>query len=302
MTPRIALQPAFKAFTGSSFVQNPLVALALNPSKTSVRAGSAESRERRRHDPFLQSLARRRKAANSSRQQVLREERKVALGDPVESKPTPFIQEIMSLQTQGPVQGKSRNINFYVSPDELDAALEFSKNITFPHGALDRDLADPQLEKEAAERHLQEHRNAEEAVNRIVNLSNGDSQDRMHLITQKCIETFGRHNTDGSLPPNPVALPKTKTNLEKNPRVGLDCGSSEVQIAILTAKILNLSKHLQTAKRDKHNRRNLRLLVHKRQGLLQYLRKKERGGPRWLNLMETLGLSDAAWKGEITIR
>lgn len=255
------------------------------------------------------ALSRQRKAANLSRQQTLREEREAALGDPVKSKPTPFIQSIQAIQNPQSTQNESSTeggapsdaLNYFVSRPELQDALEYSKELTSPVENPVRETADPQLEKEAAERHLQEHRNAQEAIKRIVSLSNGNSKDRLRVVIQKCIETFGRHNTDKFLPPKPAAAVQS-SHPEKTPRAGPDTGSPEVQVAILTAKILNLSRHLETiGKRDKHNKRNLRLLVHKRQKLLKYLRRKERGGPRWQNLMETLGLFDAAWKGEISL-
>lgn len=284
---------------GPSSVQLPFAALSLNPAKTSVRAGSTESRERRRHDPFLMAQSRQRKAANISRQKALTKEREGSVGDPVQSEPTPFIQELR--KTQATLQ--DTDLNYFVTPDGLNEAMEYSKNLTSPIRNPDRDTADPQLEKEAAEKHLQEHRNAQEAIRRIVSVANGNTKDHMRLHIQKCIETFGRHKTDSVLPPKPsgVSHDSATVHLEKTPRVGPDTGSPEVQVAILTAKIMNLSRHLQTTKKDRHNKRNLRLLVHKRQKLLRYLRRKERGGPRWQNLMEKLGLSEAAWKGEISM-
>ncbi|GFG24428.1 30S ribosomal protein S15 [Aspergillus udagawae] len=300
MPPRFLSQPIFKAFTGSSHVHSPLVALSLNPSKTSVRAGSAETRERRRHDPFLTAQSRQRKAANLSRQQALAREREESLGDPVESKPTPFIEELKGTKAQS---SEDAALNHFISPEGLQEALEYSKTLTSPLENPDRETADPQLEKEAAERHLEEHRNAQEAISRIININNGNTKDRTRLLIQKCIDTFGRHNTDKMLPPKPgaVAHDSSTVHAEKTPRVGPDTGSPEVQVAILTAKIINLSRHLQSTNKDTHNKRNLRLLVHKRQKLLRYLRRKERGGPRWQHLIETLGLSDAAWKGEISM-
>ncbi|KKK20080.1 hypothetical protein ARAM_005440 [Aspergillus rambellii] len=299
MPPRILLPPSLKAFTGSSNIQSPLARLALNPVKTSARAGSTETRERRRHDPFLMAQSRQRKAANLSRQQALAEEREGSLGDPVQSKPTQFVEEIQSTQSAT----QESKLNYFLRAEELNRALEYSKNLTSPLEDTNRATADPQLEKEAAERHLQEHRNAQDAINRIVNINNGNTGDQMRLRIQKCIETFGRHNTDNVLPPKPAAVSHESATVhpEKTPRVGPDTGSPEVQVAILTAKILNLSRHLQSANKDKHNKRNLRVLVHKRQKLLQYVRQKERGGPRWKYLVETLGLSDAAWKGEISM-
>ncbi|GAD96720.1 ribosomal protein S15, putative [Paecilomyces variotii No. 5] len=305
MPPRVLFQSPLKAFTGSSSVQNPITVLSLKPCKTSIRAGSIEARERRRHDPFLMAQSRQRKAANLSRQKALREEREAALGNPVESKPTPFIESLQSLQkTDATIESESADaLNHFLKNDELNQALEYSKTLTSPLENPERDTADPQLEKEAAERHLQEHRNAQEAISRIVNLANGNTKDRTRVNIQKCIETFGRHNTDQVLPPKPEAITHESApdHLQKAPRAGPDTGSPEVQVAILTTKIQNLSRHLQGTNKDKHNKRNLRLLVHKRQKLLRYLRKKERGGPRWQNLIESLGLSDAAWKGEISI-
>jgi len=52
---------------------------------------------------------------------------------------------------------------------------------------------------------------------------------------------------------------------------------------------------------DKMNKRNLRLLVHRRQKLMAYLRRKERGGPRWKNVVEMLGLTEGMWRGQIVL-
>ncbi|KAL5336088.1 hypothetical protein BJX70DRAFT_373513 [Aspergillus crustosus] len=299
MPPRIQLQSSLKAFTGSSYVESPLARLSLNPSRTSVRAGSAEARERRRHDPFLLSQARQRKAANQSRQQALAQERDGSLGNPVHGKSTPFIEDLKIKHSTA----QDAQLNHFIVPAELNQALEYSKNLTSPIESLNPATADPQQEKEALEKHLERHRNAQEAINRIVRISNGNSGDQLRLRVQKCIAAFGRHNTDKKLPPKPASVSHESATVhsEKTPRVGPDTGSPEVQVAILTAKILNLSRHLETSNKDRHNKRNLRLLVHKRQKLLRYLRKKERGGPRWTYLVETLGLSEASWEGEISL-
>ncbi|RAL07694.1 mitochondrial 37S ribosomal protein uS15m [Aspergillus homomorphus CBS 101889] len=299
MSPRFLLQPSLRAFTGSSSVQSPFAALSLNPSKTTVRAGSAASRERRRHDPFLTAQSRQRKAANLSRQQALAKEREQALGDPVKSQPTPFIQELQKTEAEA----NDTRLNFFVEDEELKKALKYSKDLTAPLRNPNPDTTDPQLEQQQAEEHSEQHRNAQEAINRIMNIANGNNQDRMRLHIQKCIETFGRHQTDKTLPPKPASVSDDSATVrpEKTPRVGRDTGSPEVQVAILTAKIINLSRHLEGTNKDKHNKRNLRLLVHRRQKLLRYLRRKERGGPRWQHLIETLGLSDASWQGEISM-
>ena len=54
-----------------------------------------------------------------------------------------------------------------------------------------------------------------------------------------------------------------------------DTGSSEVQIALLTEKIENLSKHMKQSKKDKHSSWGLLKAVNKRKKLLDYLKKKK---------------------------
>ncbi|KAJ5390366.1 uncharacterized protein N7496_001434 [Penicillium cataractarum] len=305
MPPRISVQPSWKALTGSLYGQTSGAAGLPHATNASLRSAStkAKAQPQKRSDFFMIAQARQRKAANLSRQKVLQTEREASLGDPVQSKPTPFIQEIEAIQNGSQVPSAGSGLNYYLKSDELSSALQFSMDLTEPLQNPDRDTADPQLEKEAAELHQKEHQIAEDAIQRIVNLSNGNTKDRLRLNVQRCIEQFGRHNTDSILPPKPSGAPQgsVSAHQEKIPRIGVDTGSPEVQAAILTVKIMNLSRHLQSANKDKHNKRNLQVLVHKRQKLLRYIRQKERGGPRWQNLMETLGLSDAAWKGEIAL-
>ena len=54
-----------------------------------------------------------------------------------------------------------------------------------------------------------------------------------------------------------------------------DTGSPEVQVALLTARIKELNKHLDVHKKDHHSRRGLLLMVGQRRGLLDYLRKTD---------------------------
>ncbi|MBQ3932404.1 MAG: 30S ribosomal protein S15 [Lachnospiraceae bacterium] len=67
-----------------------------------------------------------------------------------------------------------------------------------------------------------------------------------------------------------------------------DTGSPEVQIAILTERIRELTEHLKTHKKDHHSRRGLLKLVGKRRGLLAYLKKNDLEGYR--ALIEKLGI------------
>lgn len=67
-----------------------------------------------------------------------------------------------------------------------------------------------------------------------------------------------------------------------------DTGSPEVQVAILTERISNLTEHLKEHRKDFHSRRGLLMLVGQRRRLLDYLRKKNR--TRYDSLIERLGL------------
>lgn len=67
-----------------------------------------------------------------------------------------------------------------------------------------------------------------------------------------------------------------------------DTGSPEVQVAILTERILNLTEHMRAHKQDNHTRRGLILMVGQRNRLLRYLQKKDRN--RYLDLIGRLGL------------
>jgi small subunit ribosomal protein S15 len=67
-----------------------------------------------------------------------------------------------------------------------------------------------------------------------------------------------------------------------------DTGSPEVQVALLTGRIKNLTEHLKTHKHDHHTRRGLLLLVGQRRRLLNYLQKNDID--RYRSLVERLGL------------
>jgi len=71
-------------------------------------------------------------------------------------------------------------------------------------------------------------------------------------------------------------------------RKSVDTGSPEVQVALLTARINELTEHLRTHKKDHASRRGLLMMVSKRSGLLTYLRNKDRN--RYATLINRLGL------------
>jgi len=67
-----------------------------------------------------------------------------------------------------------------------------------------------------------------------------------------------------------------------------DTGSAEVQVAILSERIANLTEHFKTHKKDNHSRRGLLKLVSQRRRLLDHLKTTDVG--RYQSLIETLGL------------
>jgi len=67
-----------------------------------------------------------------------------------------------------------------------------------------------------------------------------------------------------------------------------DTGSPEVQVAILTERIKNLTEHMKEHKHDFHSRRGLLIMVGQRRRLLDYLKRKE--DARYQSLIQRLGL------------
>ena len=67
-----------------------------------------------------------------------------------------------------------------------------------------------------------------------------------------------------------------------------DTGSPEVQVAILTERINNLTQHFKSHAKDNHSRRGLLMLVNQRRSLLDYLRGKDE--QRYTDLIGKLGL------------
>lgn len=76
--------------------------------------------------------------------------------------------------------------------------------------------------------------------------------------------------------------------IKEHGRAEGDTGSTEVQVAILTERIRNLTEHFKGHAKDNHSRRGLLMMVNKRRSLLDYLRKSD--GDRYLALIAKLGL------------
>jgi small subunit ribosomal protein S15 len=75
---------------------------------------------------------------------------------------------------------------------------------------------------------------------------------------------------------------------DRHGRTGADTGSPQVQIALLTRRIEELTEHLRTHRKDHHSRRGLLKLVGQRRRLLNYLQKRDLEGYR--ALIKELGL------------
>ena len=83
--------------------------------------------------------------------------------------------------------------------------------------------------------------------------------------------------------------PESKSALIKeNATKANDTGSPEVQIAILTARINDLTEHFKTHKKDNHSRRGLLKMVSQRRQLLDYVKRKNE--QRYQGIIEKLGI------------
>ncbi|AKH41102.1 small subunit ribosomal protein S15 [Altererythrobacter atlanticus] len=85
-----------------------------------------------------------------------------------------------------------------------------------------------------------------------------------------------------------VTAEKKTEIIKDNARVSGDTGSPEVQVAILTERIRNLTEHFKDHHKDNHSRRGLLMMVNKRRNLLAYLKKKD--VQRYNDLIQKLGL------------
>ena len=87
-----------------------------------------------------------------------------------------------------------------------------------------------------------------------------------------------------------VTAEKKQEIIKDNAVAEGDTGSPEVQVAILTERIRNLTEHFKSNHKDNHSRRGLLMMVNKRRSLLDYLRKKD--VERYAKLIKDLGLRD----------
>jgi ribosomal protein S15 len=260
-------------------------------------------------------------AARKQRQDELVRLRDGSVGDPVRGSTTPFI---LSFDSAGHADASSsaqnsadslggQAVQFVSSADilnhkmtrkDLDDAIEHAYSLTKPIPPSESGITDAHIDAAELQAHEEGHVRASDALARLMTLENAGAKARLRANVRRIIETFGRHNTDHTVERAQRPLAVTTEVVPKPMRGGPDTGSSEVQIGILTAKIralLNARETQPHSQHDKINKRNLRLLVHRRQKLLKYMERKERGSGRWVHMVEQLGLTPATWKKEISL-
>lgn len=287
-----------------------------------VQTANLSQREKKRkakQDPYRWQQAQQRKAANEKRQREIQAERDANWGDPIHGIPTPFV-ESFDFAGQAPMTPKIKDdngniiaegrplptspglLNHLVTREELELVIQKAYVLTKPIKNEQPEFADAAADDMDKRKHDRKHAKAVEVLNRIMSMDNASSKIVMHTNIKRCVEEFGRHNTDKVLKQKPKSVLADPDAPPKPERAGPDTGSSEVQIAILTAKIRKLAKELSQNRgyKDKHNKRNLRVLCHRRQRLMKYMEKKERGSGRWTNMLEKLGLTPATWQEQIS--
>ncbi|KAI0452624.1 hypothetical protein F5B21DRAFT_332288 [Xylaria acuta] len=317
MPPRI---PGVQRLNGFSLCLRPAVKPSTPAFLPITQTASLSQKEKRRlakRDPYRWAQMQQRKDAHLERRSEIVAARQEARGDPVRGITTPFIESFDSagqaplstprvdddgnpIEEPHPLPTSPHVLNNLVSQSELESAIDNAHALTRPMDS-EYTLSHPEEMEKQVEEHKARHANAVLALQRIVDLEKGSSKDRRHANIRRCIETFGRHETDLTLPPKPLSRGQQRE--ERPVRGGPDTGSSEVQIAILTAKIRALANELERGRgyKDKVGKRDLRMMVHKRQKLMAYMERKERGSARWQHMVETLGLSEATYKGQITL-
>jgi len=85
-----------------------------------------------------------------------------------------------------------------------------------------------------------------------------------------------------------VTVERKAEIIKEHARAEGDTGSPEVQVAILTERINNLTDHFKGHAKDNHSRRGLLMMVNKRRSLLDYLKREDAG--RYSELIAKLGL------------
>ena len=85
-----------------------------------------------------------------------------------------------------------------------------------------------------------------------------------------------------------ITVERKQSLMKEYARKEGDTGSPEVQVAVLSERIKNLTDHLQSHEKDFHSRRGLLVMVGQRRRLLDYLKRTD--DPRYQELVQRLGL------------
>ena len=85
-----------------------------------------------------------------------------------------------------------------------------------------------------------------------------------------------------------ITAERKEALIKDNARTEGDTGSPEVQVSILTERIVNLTEHFKTHAKDNHSRRGLLMMVNKRRSLLDFLKRED--AERYTDLIGKLGL------------
>ncbi|CCF58078.1 hypothetical protein KAFR_0D04300 [Kazachstania africana CBS 2517] len=177
-------------------------------------------------------------------------------------KNTPFIARIMAEIKEPSVLAKGYDIN---EVNKLFVALESTQHEQAELSDVNSENFEPADTATLA--------NRREALLRILSMRNASNRDSMKVLTRLAREEFQRFPGD--------------------------TGSSEVQAACITVKILNIASHVQNHRKDHANTRILRQLVQQRQSILRYLKRDMPQRYYWT--IEKLGLTDDAITNEFNL-
>ncbi|KAL1920337.1 mitochondrial 37S ribosomal protein uS15m [Calcarisporiella thermophila] len=178
------------------------------------------------------------------------------------SKPSPIISKETAFirSLSTPTAGK---LQHFITPEEEKLVIEMAPQA----------ISSTKVTIASPEEALRREKEKAEMVRRIVSLETANAKAENLYRIQKAIEWF---------------------QLKEG-----DTGSPEVQAAVLTVRILNLHEHLQQHRKDKHNYRALRSMVHQRAKLLRYLKRQSL--ERYFTCLRELGLDQRAVEGEIVV-
>ncbi|KAI7866186.1 hypothetical protein BDF14DRAFT_885749 [Spinellus fusiger] len=180
---------------------------------------------------------------------------------PIISQSTPFFQE---LHTPASAYGSNTDYQHFIKNENNELFESLSQNSKDQQylGAV-----------EGREEAMKYESAKFETLQKIVGLQNGNAKAVQLWNIQKAVKWFGLKEGD--------------------------TGSPEVQAAVLTVRIHNINSHIQQHRKDVHNYKQLRTMIHQRAKILKYLAGKSRS--RYNLCLQQLGLSPRAVEGEIII-